>query len=102
MRRSKSIDLTKVPIGDLWGGREYLLAESLTFILEQSKEHISNRYTLREQLENSHKFMVHDLTWAPAGDWKGGRLPIPLERNVLQNSFVYIIFFPSDPLEMMG
>ena len=61
MRRSKSIDLTKVPIGDLWGGREYMLAKSLPLVLEQSKEYISNRYTLREQLETSHDFMVHDL-----------------------------------------
>lgn len=70
MKRSKSIDLTKVPIGDLWGGRKYLLAESLPVVLEQSKEHISNRYPLREQLETSHEFMVHDLTWAPPGDWE--------------------------------
>ena len=70
MRRSQPIDLTKVPRGDPWGSREYLLAESLPFVMEQSKEYILNRYTLREQLETSRQFMVHDLTSAPPGDFE--------------------------------
>ena len=70
MRRSKSIDLMKVPSGDPWSCREYLLAESLPFVLEQSKEYILNRYTLREQLETSREFMMHDLTYAPPGDFE--------------------------------
>ena len=67
MTRSKTIDMTKVP-SDPWGGREYLLSESLPLVLEASKEHIQNRYKAREQLEASLQFLLHDLTDAPSAE----------------------------------
>ena len=60
MTRSKTIDMTVVP-SDPWDKREFLLSEFLPLVLERSKEHIHNRYKLRDQLEARCRFMENDL-----------------------------------------
>ena len=67
MMDSKTVDMTKVP-SDPWDRREYLLSEFLPLVLERSKEHIHNRYKLRDPLEASCQFIDNDLLDAPRGD----------------------------------